>query len=101
MVSAESGEVVVDGLNGVPLSLTPEAAELLGRRLIAAAEDARRQQPPARELDGIEKDRARPGSAGERGPTAGRLAEFGAYIRADGWGSVPSRAISGAHAGRR
>lgn len=51
MVSAESGEVMVDGPDGVALSLTPEAAKLLGWRLIDAAEAAHRQQPPAREFD--------------------------------------------------
>lgn len=42
-VTAEQGEVHVDGPDGVAVSLTPEAAEETGRRLIEAAGKARSQ----------------------------------------------------------
>ncbi|MBA3677315.1 MAG: hypothetical protein H0W74_07930 [Sphingosinicella sp.] len=42
-VTAEEGEVHVDGPGGVAVSLTPDAAEETGRRLIAAATKARQQ----------------------------------------------------------
>lgn len=42
-VTAEEGEVHVDGPDGVAVSLTPEAAAETGRRLLQAAGDARRQ----------------------------------------------------------
>ena len=42
-VTAEQGEVIVEGPDGVAVSLTPEAAEETGRRMIEAASDARRQ----------------------------------------------------------
>ncbi len=41
--SAEQGEVVLDGPDGVAVSLTPDAAEQTGRHLIDAAEETRRQ----------------------------------------------------------
>lgn len=40
---AEAGQVLLDGPDGVAVSLSPDAAEETGRRLIAAAEEARRQ----------------------------------------------------------
>jgi len=42
-VSAEQGEVIVEGPNGVAVSLTPDAAEETARRMILAADSARRQ----------------------------------------------------------
>ncbi|MBY8826157.1 hypothetical protein [Sphingomonas colocasiae] len=39
-VTVESGEVMIDGPNGIALSLTPRAAREMGRRLIAAADRA-------------------------------------------------------------
>lgn len=42
-VVAEMGEVLVEGPNGVAVSLTPDAAEETGRRMMKAAADARRQ----------------------------------------------------------
>jgi hypothetical protein len=42
-VSAEQGEVLVDGPDGVAVAMTPDAAEETGRRLIDAADEARRQ----------------------------------------------------------
>ena len=42
-VVAEAGEVIVEGPDGVAVSLTPEAAEETGRRMLAAAAEARRQ----------------------------------------------------------
>lgn len=47
-VTAEDGEVMVDGPDGVSVSLTPEAAEEIARRLIAAAAEARAQRDQAR-----------------------------------------------------
>lgn len=40
-VSVEDGEIVLDGPDGVGLSMTPEAAEETGRRLMEAASRAR------------------------------------------------------------
>ncbi|HEV2867549.1 MAG TPA: hypothetical protein VGX37_13650 [Allosphingosinicella sp.] len=42
-VMAEEGEVIVEGPNGVAVTLTPEAAEETGRRMMRAASEARRQ----------------------------------------------------------
>lgn len=42
-VAAEEGAVFLDGPNGVATSLTPDAAEESGRRLLAAADKARGQ----------------------------------------------------------
>lgn len=39
-VTVEGGEVMIDGPNGIALSLTPRAAREMGRRLIAAADRA-------------------------------------------------------------
>ncbi|HEY4029900.1 MAG TPA: hypothetical protein VGM25_06115 [Caulobacteraceae bacterium] len=41
---AVDGEVVLRGPDGVALSMTPEAAEETGRRLLQAAAAARRQR---------------------------------------------------------
>jgi hypothetical protein len=41
---AVDGDVVLRGPDGVALSMTPEAAEETGRRLLRAAESARRQR---------------------------------------------------------
>lgn len=43
-VMAEEGEVIVEGPNGVAVTLTPEAAEETARRMARAASEARRQQ---------------------------------------------------------
>jgi hypothetical protein len=43
-VTAEQGQVLVEGPDGVAVSLTPDAAEETGRRLISAASEARRQE---------------------------------------------------------
>jgi hypothetical protein len=48
VATAEDGEVLLDGPDGVAVSMSPEAAEETGRRLIAAAEEARRQNGAAR-----------------------------------------------------
>jgi hypothetical protein len=45
-VNAEAGEVLVEGPDGVAVSLTPDAAEETGRRLIIAASQARAQPGP-------------------------------------------------------
>ncbi len=39
-VSTESGQVMLDGPDGVAVAMTPAAAAETGRRLIAAAEEA-------------------------------------------------------------
>ena len=41
--SAESGVVMLDGPDGVAVAMLPDAAEETGRRLIAAADEARKQ----------------------------------------------------------
>jgi len=43
-VNAEQGEVIVEGPDGVAVTLTPEAAEETARRLARAANEARRQK---------------------------------------------------------
>ena len=43
-VIAEQGDVIVEGPNGVAVTLTPEAAEETGRRMVRAAAEARRQR---------------------------------------------------------
>jgi hypothetical protein len=43
-VNAEQGQVLVEGPDGVAVTLTPDAAEETGRRLIDAASQARRQE---------------------------------------------------------
>jgi hypothetical protein len=40
-VTAEQGKVIVEGPGGVAITLTPEAAEETGRRLLDAASEAR------------------------------------------------------------
>ena len=42
-VAAEQGEVIVEGPDGVAVSLTPDAAEETARRILRAADEARRQ----------------------------------------------------------
>lgn len=42
-VSAENGAIIVDGPDGVAVTLSPDAAEETARRLIAAAAEAREQ----------------------------------------------------------
>jgi hypothetical protein len=43
-VNAEQGQVIVEGPDGVAVTLTPDAAEETGRRMISAASEARRQE---------------------------------------------------------
>lgn len=43
-VTAEDGAVLIDGPNGVAISLTPEAADETSDRLLKAAAQARGQQ---------------------------------------------------------
>ena len=43
-VNAEQGQVLVEGPDGVAVTLTPDAAEETGRRMINAASEARRQE---------------------------------------------------------
>lgn len=42
--TAELGQVLLDGPDGVAVAMTPDAAEETGRRLVAAAEEARGQE---------------------------------------------------------
>lgn len=42
-VVAEAGDVIVEGPDGVAVTLTPDAAEETARRMMAAADQARRQ----------------------------------------------------------
>ena len=42
-VAVEHGQVIVDGPDGVAVTMSPEAAEETARRLLQAAEKARRQ----------------------------------------------------------
>ena len=44
VASAEQGVVVLDGPNGVAVSMTPRAAHATGHSLIAAAEEATTQR---------------------------------------------------------
>jgi hypothetical protein len=50
-VYAVHGEVVLDGPDGLGLSMTPDAAAETARRLAKAAEEARIQTPDDREDD--------------------------------------------------
>ena len=43
-VTTESGQVMLDGPDGVAVAMTPRAAAETGRRLIAGAEAAERDQ---------------------------------------------------------
>lgn len=42
-VVAEEGQVIVDGPDGVAVTLSPDAAEETARRLMTAVDEARRQ----------------------------------------------------------
>ena len=45
VASAEDGNVYLDGPDGVAIAMTPDSAEETGKRLIAAAQEARTQLP--------------------------------------------------------
>ena len=45
VASAEHGIVILDGPNGVAIAMTPDAAVSTAESLLAAAEEARVQQP--------------------------------------------------------
>ena len=47
VATAEEGIVLLDGPNGAAIAMTPDAATLTGSSLIAAAEEARRQNTDA------------------------------------------------------
>lgn len=47
IATADSGLVLMDGPDGVALTLTPKAAALTGQNLINAAEEALQQDAPA------------------------------------------------------
>jgi hypothetical protein len=44
-VAAEEGQVIVDGPDGVAVTMSPDAAEETARRLSQTVEEARRQVP--------------------------------------------------------
>lgn len=46
-VVAEQGAIIIEGPNGVAVTMTPDAAEETARRLMAAAAEARTQAPDA------------------------------------------------------
>lgn len=48
-VVAEAGDVIIDGPGGVALTLSPDAAEETGRRLLQAADQARCQREAPRD----------------------------------------------------
>lgn len=45
VATAEQGQVMLDGPDGVAVAMTPEAAEGTARSLLAAVEIAKQQQP--------------------------------------------------------
>jgi hypothetical protein len=45
VASAENGVVFLDGPDGVAIAMTPDAADSTARSLLAAAEQARAQNP--------------------------------------------------------
>ena len=51
VATAEYGQVILDGPDGVAIAMTPDAAEETGRRLIEAAGEARGQ-----DVDGFPGD---------------------------------------------
>ncbi len=44
IATAEDGVVILDGPDGVAITMTPEAATLTGQSLVSAAEQAERQR---------------------------------------------------------
>ena len=56
-VSAEEGEVQVDGPDGVSVSLTPEAAAETSDRLLAGASQAQGQRIRAAQVDKERRER--------------------------------------------
>jgi hypothetical protein len=44
-VAAEGGNIIIDGPDGVAVTMSPDAAEETARRLMAAVEEARHQSP--------------------------------------------------------
>ena len=47
-VAAEHGSVIVDGPDGVAITMSPDAAEETARRLMEAVDEARRQDKEPR-----------------------------------------------------
>jgi hypothetical protein len=45
-VAAECGKVIIDGPDGVAVTMSPDAAEETARRLVHAVGEARRQHDP-------------------------------------------------------
>jgi hypothetical protein len=52
VASAENGHVVLDGPDGVAITMTPRAAAETGKSLIAAAEEAKRSGTAGAEHSG-------------------------------------------------
>ncbi|SOB87754.1 hypothetical protein SAMN06297144_2890 [Sphingomonas guangdongensis] len=46
VATAEQGTVMLDGPNGLAVTMTPDSAEATAASLVAAAREARRQTPP-------------------------------------------------------
>jgi hypothetical protein len=46
-VAAEAGEVIVDGPDGVAITVTPQAAKETGKRVIDKSDEAEKQEKPA------------------------------------------------------
>lgn len=63
-VSAEDGTVMVDGPDGVAVSLTPEAAEETSNRLLDGATEASEQRDSGERGDEPVEVEAKSGSAG-------------------------------------
>ncbi|MHA4835922.1 hypothetical protein [Sphingopyxis sp. MSC1_008] len=51
VATAEDGVVLLDGPDGLALTLTPDAAERTGQSLIDAAATARTQSPPEPDVE--------------------------------------------------
>ena len=47
-VTAECGNVIIDGPDGVAVTMSPDAAEETAKRLVEAVGEARRQSEPQR-----------------------------------------------------
>ena len=52
-VTSVDGEVVLDGPDGLGLSMTPAAAKETGKRLVKAAADAKRNRHRRPRADGV------------------------------------------------
>jgi hypothetical protein len=73
--TAEDGQVMQDGLDGVAISMTPGAARKTGKSLQDAADEAEAQNPSERGEPNVlrEDEVISPGSLGEARPKASCL----------------------------